>query len=44
VAEMGSDGRDAVRRLVGVMMIPVDNSTRQLDRDFERAVFQSIVA
>jgi hypothetical protein len=41
---MRSDSMDPVEKLVGVMMIPVDNSTRQLDRDFERAVFQSIVA
>jgi hypothetical protein len=41
---MHPDWMDPVEKIVGVMMIPVDNSTRQLDRDFERAVFQSIVA
>jgi CubicO group peptidase (beta-lactamase class C family) len=34
---------DPVEKIVGVMMIQVDNSTRQLDRDFESAVFQAIV-
>jgi CubicO group peptidase (beta-lactamase class C family) len=34
---------DPVEKIVGVMMIQVDNGTRQLDRDFESAVFQAIV-
>lgn len=34
---------DPVEKIVGVMMIQVDNTTRQLDRDFESAVFQAIV-
>jgi hypothetical protein len=28
---------------VGIMMIQTDNPNRQLDRDFENAVMQSIV-
>ncbi len=34
---------DPVEKIVGVMMIQTDNTTRQLDRDFENAVFQAIV-
>lgn len=34
---------DPTEKVVGVMMIQVDNTTRQLDRDFESAVFQAIV-
>jgi CubicO group peptidase (beta-lactamase class C family) len=34
---------DPVEKIVGVMMIQTDNSVRQLDRDFESAVFQAIV-
>ena len=34
---------DPKEKIVGVMMIQVDNSTRQLDRDFENAVMQAIV-
>lgn len=34
---------DPKEKIVGVMMIQVDNTDRQLDRDFENAVFQSIV-
>jgi hypothetical protein len=40
---MHPDWMDPVEKIVGVMMIQVDNSTRQLDRDFESAVFQAIV-
>jgi CubicO group peptidase (beta-lactamase class C family) len=34
---------DPVEKMVGVMMIQVDNSDRQLDRDFEAAVMQAVV-
>jgi len=34
---------DPVEKIVGVMMIQTDNPNRQLDRDFESAVMQSIV-
>ena len=34
---------DPKEKIVGVMMIQVDNTTRQLDRDFENAVMQAIV-
>ena len=34
---------DPKEKIVGIMMIQTDNSDRQLDRDFESAVMQSIV-
>ncbi len=34
---------DPKEKIAGVMMIQVDNPTRQLDRDFENAVMQSII-
>jgi CubicO group peptidase (beta-lactamase class C family) len=34
---------DPKEQLVGVLMIQVDNTDRQLDRDFEAAVFQAII-
>jgi CubicO group peptidase (beta-lactamase class C family) len=34
---------DPKEKIVGIMMIQVDNGTRQLDRDFENAVMQAIV-
>jgi len=34
---------DPVEKIVGVMMIQTANPARQLDRDFESAVFQSII-
>lgn len=34
---------DPKEKIVGIMMIQTDNSNRQLDRDFENSVFQSIV-
>lgn len=34
---------DPKEKIVGVMMIQTDNPNRQVDRDFENAVFQSIV-
>jgi CubicO group peptidase (beta-lactamase class C family) len=34
---------DPKEKVIGVMMIQTDNSLRQLDRDFENAVMQSIV-
>jgi len=34
---------DPKEKIVGIMMIQTDNSNRQLDRDFENAVFQSII-
>ena len=35
---------DPKENIVGIMMIQTDNPNRQLDRDFENAVFQSIVS
>lgn len=34
---------DPKEKIVGLMMIQVDNSNRQLDRDFENAVMQAVV-
>jgi CubicO group peptidase (beta-lactamase class C family) len=34
---------DPKEKVVGIMMIQTDNPVRQLDRDFESAVMQSIV-
>ena len=34
---------DPKEKIVGLMMIQADNPNRQLDRDFENAVFQSII-
>ena len=34
---------DPKEKIVGVMMIQVDNTTRQLDRDFENAVMQAVI-
>lgn len=34
---------DPKEKIVGVMMIQVDNSNRQLDRDFENAVMQAVI-
>ena len=34
---------DPKEKIVGVMMIQVDNSNRQMDRDFENAVMQAVV-
>jgi CubicO group peptidase (beta-lactamase class C family) len=34
---------DPKEKIVGVLMIQVDNTDRQLDRDFEAAVFQAII-
>lgn len=34
---------DPKEKIVGIMMIQIDNTDRQLDRDFENAVFQAIV-
>ena len=34
---------DPKEKIVGIMMIQTDNPNRQVDRDFENAVFQSII-
>jgi CubicO group peptidase (beta-lactamase class C family) len=34
---------DPKEKIVGIMMIQVDNGTRQLDRDFENAVMQAVI-
>jgi CubicO group peptidase (beta-lactamase class C family) len=34
---------DPKEKIVGILMIQTDNPNRQLDRDFENAVMQSIV-
>jgi CubicO group peptidase (beta-lactamase class C family) len=34
---------DPKEKIVGIMMIQTDNPNRQVDRDFENAVFQSVI-